>query len=109
MSFFLWKDIIKLGAPGAISQPLRSNGVIEHSRSLEDFCRERLIRVWSVKGAASTDFWSVRDQWILKKKKRNAAASNRSSWCDSSTDFLKSSKSNKERSSGVLVEETLIA
>lgn len=50
MSLFLWNDMIKLGAPGAISQPLRSNGEIEHSRSLEDFL-QREIRVWSVKGA----------------------------------------------------------
>ncbi|KAJ8621891.1 hypothetical protein MRB53_030420 [Persea americana] len=70
MSFFLWKDMIKLGAPCAISQPLRSNGEIKLSRSLEDFCRERLIKVCCVKGATSTDIWSVRDQRIFEERRR---------------------------------------
>eukprot|EP00268_Persea_americana_P021165 TRINITY_DN21157_c0_g1_i2.p1 TRINITY_DN21157_c0_g1~~TRINITY_DN21157_c0_g1_i2.p1 ORF type:complete len:104 (+),score=20.98 TRINITY_DN21157_c0_g1_i2:111-422(+) len=65
---------------------------------------ERLIRVWSVKGAASTDFWSVRDRRIFEEEEEKCCTSNRSSWCDSSTDFLKSSRSKKERSSGVPVE-----
>ena len=47
-----------MGAPGAISQPLRSNGEIEHSRSLEDF--QRIFGVQEI-------------DRFLKKKRRNAA------------------------------------
>ena len=51
---------------------------------------QREIRVWSVKGAEREI------NGFLKKKKRNAAASNRISWCDSSTDFWRSSRLKKQ-------------